>query len=104
MPLFAKIMAFTLIVNYNVFILKMLYRKFASLICFSFVPPFSAALSMSKLLDIATTSLFELLSTLTGINTTLFQSGFSDSHFFQSSSLLGFPPDAIISLFRSSIQ
>lgn len=24
----------TLIVNYNVFILKMLYRKFASLICF----------------------------------------------------------------------
>ena len=25
MPLFAKIMAFTLIVNYNVFILKMLY-------------------------------------------------------------------------------
>ena len=91
MPLFAKIMAFTLIVNYNVFILKMLYRKFASLICFF-------------RLDIATTSLFELLSTLTGINTTLFQSGFSDSHFFQSSSLLGFPPDAIISLFRSSIQ
>jgi hypothetical protein len=50
---------------------------------------------MSKLLDIATTSLFELLSTLTGINTTLFQSGFSDSHFFQSSSLLGFPPDLL---------